>query len=169
MMTGLLMKIKNGQLKTMTNDTLIEELQIIASYYAAAKSHDLEQTIINAIGRIKALNEQVDWYRDRVVWGFYEEGTPQYYQGKDGEHEINDPVTAKQVNNLIKSLEIYERERERFRHSKPEITGAYFLAGGYGETDANQLPRFVRICPSYGAGWEQIYEKTERIVSYEGS
>jgi hypothetical protein len=162
------MKIKNG-LMTKMNDTLTDELQIIANYFADAKSHDLEQTVLAAISRIKTLNEQVDWYRDRVVWGFYEEGTPQYYQGKTGEHEINDPVTAKQVNNLVKALEIYERERERFRHSKPEITGAYFLAGGYGETDANQLPQFVRIVPAYGCAWEQIYEKTERTVSYEGS
>jgi hypothetical protein len=162
------MKIKNG-LMTKMNDTLTDELQIIANYFADAKSHDLEQTVLAAISRIKTLNEQVDWYRDHVVWGFYEEGTPQYYQGKAGEHEINEPVTAKTVNNLVKSLEIYERERERFRHSKPEITGAYFLAGGYGETDDNMLPQFVRVVPAYGCAWEQIYEKTERTVSYEGS
>jgi len=151
------------------NDTLNDELQIIANYFADVKSHDLEQTVLNAISRIKALDEQVDWYRDRVVWGFHEEGTPQYYQGKTGEHEINEPVTAKTVNNLVKALELYERERERFRHAKPEITGEYFLAGGYGETEDNMLPQFVRICPAYGVGWEQIYEKTERTVSYEGS
>ena len=67
------------------------------------------------------------------------------------------------------ALEIYQRERERFRHAKPEMTGAYFLAGGYGEADVTELPQFVRICPAYGAGWEQIYQKTDKTISYEGA
>jgi hypothetical protein len=66
-------------------------------------------------------------------------------------------------------LEIYQRERERFRHAKPEITGEYFLAGGHGDIDSNMLPQFVHICPAYGAGWEQLYQKTDNTVSYEGS
>ena len=70
---------------------------------------------------------------------------------------------------LRKALELYSKERERFKHNYPEITGEYFLAGGQGETDKNLLPRFVRICPAYGAGWEQLYERTNRTVSYEGS
>ena len=76
---------------------------------------------------------------------------------------------AKTIKNLEKALEIYERERERFRHAKPEMTGEYFLACGHGDIDSNMLPQFVRICPAYGAGQEQIYEKTDRTVSYEGS
>jgi hypothetical protein len=151
------------------NNTLISELQNVADYFAEAKTHDLEKTIISAISHIKELDKQVDWYRDRVVWGFYEDKVAHYYQGKDGEHEINDPVTAEQVNNLIKSLGFYERERNRFRHSKPEITGEYFLAGGHGDKDENMLPQFVRIVPAYGCAWEQIYEKTDRTISYEGS
>lgn len=70
---------------------------------------------------------------------------------------------------LRKALEIYERERARFRHAKPEITGAYFLAGGYGETDNNFLPQFVEITPAYGCGWSQVYEKTDRTIMCEGS
>jgi hypothetical protein len=70
---------------------------------------------------------------------------------------------------LNKALEIYERERARFRHAHPEITGAYFLAGGYGEKDNNLLPKFIEICPAYGAGWVKIYEDTGRTVSFEGS
>jgi len=70
--------------------------------------------------------------------------------------------------NIIKAqhraLELYERERDRFKHNKPELTGEYFLAGGYGQTDKNLLPQFVRICPAYGADWEQIYEKTELTI-----
>jgi hypothetical protein len=73
------------------------------------------------------------------------------------------------INNLEKSLDIYQRERDRFRHAHPEITGAYFLTGGHGEKDKNMLPEYVTISPSYGAGWEQVYQKTDRTVSYEGS
>lgn len=74
-----------------------------------------------------------------------------------------------EVTSLRKALEIYKRERDRFKHNRPEITGEYFLAGGHGDTDENLLPQFVRIVPAYGCAWEQIYEKTDRTVSYEGS
>jgi hypothetical protein len=74
-----------------------------------------------------------------------------------------------QIMSLRKSLELYERERARFRHSHPEMTGAYFLAGGHGLKDDNQMPQFVEICPAYGAGWVMIYEDTGRTISYEGS
>jgi len=69
---------------------------------------------------------------------------------------------------LRKALNMYKKERERFKHNYPEITGAYFLTGGHGEVDSNQLPEYVRICPAYGCAWEQVYVKTERTVSYEG-
>ena len=74
-----------------------------------------------------------------------------------------------EIKTLRKGLEIYERERNRYKHAKPEITGAYFLAGGLGEIDDNYLPQFVEIVPAYGCGWSQIYEKTDRTISYEGS
>jgi hypothetical protein len=70
---------------------------------------------------------------------------------------------------LRRALEIYERERDRFKHAKPEITGAYFLAGGHGLKDDNMLPQFVEICPAYGCAWVKIYEDTGRTISYEGS
>jgi len=76
---------------------------------------------------------------------------------------------ADEIEKLRKALDVYERERERFRHAKPEITGEYFLTGGHGERDDNQLPQYVRICPAYGCAWEQVYEKTDRTVTYEGS
>jgi hypothetical protein len=70
---------------------------------------------------------------------------------------------------LRKALDVYQRERDRFRHAHPEITGEYFLTGGHGELDDNMLPEFVTVCAAYGAGWEQVYQKTKRTVSYEGS
>lgn len=144
-------------------------LQQIADYFADAKLHEFEAVINSAISSIKSLEENRDWYRDRVVWGFYEDAIPHYIQGRDGEHEINEPVSAEQIRNVYKALDIYKRERERFRHSKPEITGEYFLAGGYGEKDQNMLPEFVRIVPAYGCAWEQVYVKTDKTISYEGS
>ena len=74
-----------------------------------------------------------------------------------------------QVRKLHKALEIYERERNRFKHAKPEMTGAYFLSGGHGPLDDNQMPQFVEIVPAYGVGWSMIYEDTGRKISYEGS
>jgi hypothetical protein len=76
---------------------------------------------------------------------------------------------AKVIKSLEKVLEIYERERDRFRHAKPEMTGAYFLAGGHGLKDDNQMPQFVEICPAYGAGWVKVYEDTGKTISYEGA
>ena len=82
-----------------------------------------------------------------------------------GEAEVKLSENAK----LRKALEIYERERARFRHAKPEMTGEYFLAGGHGLKDDNQMPQFVEIVPAYGCGWSMIYEDTGRTISYEGS
>lgn len=70
---------------------------------------------------------------------------------------------------LWKGFEIYERERARFRHANPERTGVYFLSGGHGDVDDNLLPQYVTIVPAYGCSWEQVYEKTDRTISYEGS
>ena len=74
-----------------------------------------------------------------------------------------------EVKHLRKALEIYERERNRYKHAEPEMSGAYFLAGGHGPKDDNQMPQFVEIVPAYGCGWSQVYEKTYKTISYEGS
>lgn len=78
-------------------------------------------------------------------------------------------LTLGYINKLEKALELYERERERFKHAKPEMTGEFFLSGGHGDKDLNQLPEFVRICPAYGCAWEQVYQKTDKTITYEGS
>jgi hypothetical protein len=66
-------------------------------------------------------------------------------------------------------LEVYSRERDRYKHNKPEISGAYFLSGGHGQKDDNMMPQFVEICPAYGCAWVMIYEDTGQTISYEGS
>lgn len=45
----------------------------------------------------------------------------------------------------------------------------WFAWHGLGERDANGLPKYIEVVPSYGAGWTQIYEKTDRTISMEGS
>jgi hypothetical protein len=76
---------------------------------------------------------------------------------------------VEKVVSLRRALDLYERERARFRHAHPEMTGVYFLSGGHGIADDNELPQYVRICPAYGCNWEQVYEKTDRTISYEGA
>lgn len=70
---------------------------------------------------------------------------------------------------LHKAIEIYERERTRFKHAKPEMTGEFFIAGCHGSKDNNLMPQFIEVCPAYGAGWVMIYKNTGRTISYEGS
>lgn len=70
---------------------------------------------------------------------------------------------------LRKALEIYQRERDRYKHATPEMSGVYFLSGGHGPKDDNQMPQFVEVVPAYGCGWSMVYEYTGRNISYEGS
>ena len=86
---------------------------------------------------------------------------------KDAMHRIEELEAENEK--LRKGLEIYARERDRFKHAKPEMTGAYFLSGGHGPKDDNQMPQFVEVVPAYGCGWSMIYEDTGRTISYEGS
>ncbi len=44
------------------------------------------------------------------------------------------------------------------------MTGAYFLSGGHGLKDDNQMPQFVEICPAYGCGWTMIYEDPDELL-----
>jgi hypothetical protein len=95
--------------------------------------------------------------------------TPCYRMITSGKINPSDNWFVQKIQKLEKGLEIYDRERKRFLHNYPEMTGAFFLAGGMGESDDNLLPRYVEICPAYGCGWTQIYERTERTISSEGS
>lgn len=74
-----------------------------------------------------------------------------------------------EVKNLRKALDFYERERIRFRHAKPEITGEFFIAGYHGSKNDNMLPQYIEICPAYGCAWVQVYERSHKTISYEGS
>jgi len=79
---------------------------------------------LEAADRIEALEAEKDWYRDHIVWGFYEDAEPKYYQGKAGEHEICDPVTAKEVTCLLSKLNNAEAALEEMRELFFERMGA---------------------------------------------
>ena len=72
--------------------------------------------------------------------------------------------TAARLDALERALILYEAERTRFRHAKPEYTGAYFISGAHGVRDDNCLPEYIHVCPAYGADWSQIYVRTDRTV-----
>jgi hypothetical protein len=92
-----------------------------------------------------------------------------FADSKQHDHEQTILGAIHKIKTLEKGLDIYERERQRFRHAKPEYTGEFFLAGGHGEKDGNMLPEFVEICPAYGAGWVHVYQRTDKTISHEGS
>ena len=45
----------------------------------------------------------------------------------------------------------------------------WFAWHGYGEKDQNGLPQYIEVVPAHGVGWTQVYERTERTISMEGS
>ena len=49
------------------------------------------------------------------------------------------------------------------------LPDTWFVCGEMGEKDQNGLPQYIDVCPAYGVGWYQVYEKTDRTVSTEGS
>ena len=75
----------------------------------------------------------------------------------------------KENEKLRKALDIYQRERDRYTHATPEMSGAYFLSGGHGPKDENGMPLYVEIVPAYGCGWSMVYQSCGRTISYEGS
>lgn len=85
------------------------------------------------------------------------------------EHTLRIKELEAENEKLRRGLDIYQRERDRYKNNNPSVTGYYFLSGGHGAVDNNMLPQFVRICPAYGCAWEQVYERTDRTISYEGS
>ena len=40
----------------------------------------------------------------------------------------------------------------------------WFPRGEGGDHDRNGLPERIYICPAYGVGWSQVYERQERTI-----
>lgn len=108
----------------MTDDNdLVKRLRQVngdKQHYTNTPNH----LLFSIADRIEELEAEKDWYRDHIVWGFYEEGEPKYYQGKAGEHEICDPVTAKEVTCLLSKLNNAEAALEEMRELFFERMGA---------------------------------------------
>lgn len=65
---------------------------------------------------------------------------------------------------------ILEKQQVIIRRIYAEhLPNTWFVCGEHGVKDTNNLPQFIDVCPAYGAGWYQVYEKTNRSVSTEGS
>lgn len=50
-----------------------------------------------------------------------------------------------------------------------EYPDTWFAWHGFGEKDRNGLPQYIEVVPAHGVGWTQVYERTERTISMEGS
>lgn len=50
-----------------------------------------------------------------------------------------------------------------------EYPNQWFAWNGLGERDQNGLPQYIEVVPAHGVGWTQLYEKTDRTISMEGS
>ena len=66
------------------------------------------------------MQQRLNYYQEKVVWGHWEEGQPTFHDGSAGEHEINHPVTAKdctfwweQINVLTDQLHLPLTEAEK--------------------------------------------------------
>lgn len=138
---------------------LAEELEMIARTLPDVVSKETCNTINNASVYINELEQNVNLKAD-FIEGTINDSATDYQRIKELEEENE---------KLKRALDLYERERARFRHTHPELTGEYFLSGGHGTRDSNLLPQFVTIVPAYGCAWEQVYERTDRTISYEGS
>ena len=61
---------------------------------------------------------------------------------------------------------LLERQQVIIRRIYAEhLPDTWFVCGERGEKDQNGLPQYIDVCPAYGVGWYQVYEKTDRSVS----
>ena len=59
---------------------------------------------------LDAVNHQATEYREQIVWGHFEQPRPRFIQGSNGEHEINEVVTAEDVQRWMDRLMALEKE-----------------------------------------------------------
>lgn len=65
---------------------------------------------------------------------------------------------------------LLERQQQIIRRVYVDhFPDTWFPTGEIGEKDSNGLPQYIEVCPAYGTGWTQVYEKTDRTISTEGS
>lgn len=74
------------------------------------------------------------------------------------------------VNEIEELTVLLEKQQQIIRRVYADrFPNTWFVCGEMGEKDQNGLPQYIDVCPAYGVGWYQVYEKTDRSVSTEGS
>ena len=86
-----------------------------------------------------------------------------------GEYGV-EPLVEEAANELETMHDMLCKQQVIIRRIYAEhLPDTWFVCGEMGEKDQNGLPQYIDVCPAYGAGWYQVYEKTDRSVSTEGS
>ena len=70
----------------------------------------------------------------------------------------------KEIHELLRKQQVIVR-----RIYAEQLPDTWFVCGELGEKDSNGLPKYIEVCPAYGADWSQIYERTERTIGGMGS
>lgn len=86
-----------------------------------------------------------------------------------GEYGV-DPIVEEAADELERIHDLLCKQQVIVRRIYAEqLPDTWFVSGEHGAKDDNGLPQYIEVCPAYGVGWSQIYEKTERAISTEGS
>ena len=101
--------------------------------------------------------------------------TKNYHEIKDLINRLRfgncpDPIVEEAANELERIHDLLCKQQVIIRRVFAEtLPDTWFVAGEMGNKDSNGLPDRIEVCPAYGVGWTQIYEKTDRTISTEGS
>lgn len=81
----------------------------------------------------------------------------------------NDSDIDEAVDAIQELRSILEKQQVIIRRIYAEqLPNTWFVCGEHGVKDTNNLPQFIDVCPAYGVGWSQVYEKTDRTIMTEG-
>lgn len=90
--------------------------------------------------------------------------------GNPGGDSTYPEIMNEAANEIEELTALLERQQVIIRRIYAEhLPNTWFVCGEMGEKDSNGLPQYIDVCPAYGVGWYQVYEKTDRSVSTEGS
>lgn len=89
---------------------------------------------------------------------------------KDEIITANDHVIAEQQAEIERLKEKCDKQAMVIRRIYvDQFPDTWFAWHGYGEKDRNNLPQYIEVIPAHGVGWSQVYERTDRTISMEGS
>lgn len=86
-----------------------------------------------------------------------------------GEYDV-DPLCEVAANELECLHDLLCKQQVIIRRIYAEqLPDTWFVSGEMGNKDSNGLPDRIEVCPAYGVGWSQVYEKTDRTIMMEGA